>query len=95
MVVLELDELKREKDKYVTRIFWLGLEVALIFGIPAGLGAYFGLKFDAHYNTERTITFSLLAVAFAFSWFLVIWKYRRITKKINEIDLKIKNYIKK
>lgn len=91
---MNLDELKKEKDRYITRIFWLGLEIALIFGIPAGLAAYFGLKLDLYYDTGHKILSAFLIFAFILSWVLVILKYNRITKKIKEIDLKIKNYKK-
>lgn len=89
---MELDQLKKEKDNCINKVFWLCLEIILIFGIPAFISVYFGRKLDSLYDTGLNITFVLLFISFILSWILVIRKYLKISKKLKEIDLKIKNY---
>lgn len=83
---MTLEELKKQRDAHTTKIFWLGLQIIIIFGVPVAIGAIVGTKVDAAYDTGRKITAVLLAITFVFSWFLVIMKYRRLNKKLAEIN---------
>ena len=46
-VKAQLKDLYQKRDKYITNFFWLGLKIALIFGVPAFVGAFLGIFFDA------------------------------------------------
>lgn len=84
------EELKKQKEDHTTKIFWLGLQIAFIFGVPAVAGALIGAKFDAAYGSGRKITSVILAAAFVFSWVWVIAKYRSLNKKLKELNQAIK-----
>lgn len=85
-----MEELKKEKDKYITKIFWLGLQISFIFAIPAMIGLVVGKKLDVMYKTNNTITIFILFFTFIFSWFLVFIKYNKLNKKLKEINKTIK-----
>jgi len=86
---MELDKLKKEKDKFINKIFYLGLKIALIFAIPAVGGVLIGKKLDAYFGTGKNISMAILAFAFIFSWTVTILMYSRLSKKIKEIEAKI------
>lgn len=86
-----ISDLKQQKDKYITKIFWLCLQIAFIFGIPAVLGAIFGGKLDAKYDTGNKITLAILFGTFVFSWVIVVFYFKYLNKKIKNINTEIKN----
>lgn len=79
-----LEKLENERTTMVTRIFWLGLEIALIFAVPAALVVIFGRQLPGN-----GIYFLLLG-AFVFSWTITILRWRRMSKKMRELDRKIR-----
>lgn len=83
---MEIEKLKEEKDKYVTKIFYLGLKIALIFAIPALIAVFVGKKLDLIYGTGKNITYSFLAFAFILSWTMTIMMYNSLAKKIKKIE---------
>ncbi len=87
---MEIDRLKQEKDKYVTKIFYLGLKIALIFAIPAVGGVLLGKRLDILYDTGKAITYSMLAFAFILSWTITITMYNNLAKKIKKVEREIK-----
>jgi len=82
-----MDELKKERDKYTTKIFWLGLQISFIFAIPAVIGVIIGKKIDYIFNTNNKITIFILFLTFIFSWVLVVIKYRILNRKIKEVKI--------
>lgn len=81
----ELIRLQKEREKFITRIFWFGFEIALIFGVPAAIGAFLGVKLGGDKMLIAT-----LVPAFVLSWVIVIIRYRQIAKKMNYLDSRIK-----
>lgn len=86
--VMNLKELEQKRDKEVTGFFWLGLQIAFIFGIPAFLAVWIGGILNQQSDTNFRAIF--LVLAFVISWVIVILIYQRKTKKLKELDLKIK-----
>lgn len=81
----ELQNLRTKREHHITRIFWLGLEIAVILGIPAALAAVIGTKvFDG-----GTMLLVLLACAFVLSWTIIIWRYQTLSKKMERLDTRI------
>lgn len=80
-----LQDLKAERERWITRIFWLGLEIAVIFALPAALGAWLGTRLGG--GTTRIL---ILVGTFILSWTIVIVRYRQTTKKLQSIEAKIK-----
>ncbi len=74
---MTLDELKSKREVFRTRLFYLMLEIAVIFAVPAVVVAMLGGK-------------KLLFVTFALSWVLVIYRYRKAARAIKEINQEIK-----
>jgi len=79
-----------EREKYRQRAFLMMLEVGVIIAIPAFLALFLGKYIDKTNKAGNTFTLSLLAVAFILSWIIIIKKYISFTRKIKEIDRKIK-----
>lgn len=78
----DLKNLKAEKEKWITRIFFLSLETALIFLLPALLTVLLIKK--------EGFPVASLGAAFVFSWIIVGLRYRAISKKLKSIDAQIK-----
>lgn len=87
---MELDNLKKQKDEYVNKVFYLGLKIALIFGIPAIIGALVGKRIDARYDTGNKFTMLILVGTFIFSWIITIVMYNNLAKKIKKVEKEIK-----
>jgi uncharacterized membrane protein len=87
---MELEKLKQQKDQYITKIFYLGLKIALIFAIPAVGGVLLGKRLDVIYGTGKTITYSMLAFAFILSWTITLVMYNNLAKKIKKVEHEIK-----
>jgi len=81
----DLESLKKEREKWITRIFFLSLEIAFIFLIPALIAVFFAKRMG-----EGSANIIFLSMAFTFSWLIVILRYRSISKKMKSIDIKIK-----
>jgi len=79
-----LQELKADRERWITRIFWLGLEIAIIFAIPAALGAWIGTRLGG-----GTVRILILAGTFILSWSIVAMRYRQTTKKLKSIEAEI------
>jgi hypothetical protein len=81
----ELTKLQAQKERWVTRIFYLGLEIAAIFAIPAALGAWIGTRLGG-----GDLRSGILVGTFILSWGIVIWRYRQTVKKMQALDIAIK-----
>jgi hypothetical protein len=89
-LMTDLKTLEQERDKHINGLFWLGLKIALIFGIPAALGAWSGRQLDASRGDDWTFTILFLVIAFFVSWTIVILQYKKIAGKIKVIEDQIK-----
>ena len=86
----KLKELEEKRDKYVHKIFYLMLEILVIFGAPAVVAYFLGAWLDARFTTEgKTLQMTALAVAFVTSWVITIMKYRRIDRQLKDLDKQI------
>jgi predicted MFS family arabinose efflux permease len=81
----ELEKLTAQREHAVTRIFWFGFEIALVFGIPAGLGAWIGTKLGGGIALALILGFT-----FILSWTIIIFRYKQISKKMSGLDTRIK-----
>lgn len=87
----DLQKLKQTREKYRHKAFKMIIEIGLIIAIPAVVAYFVGGHFDNNLDGgNQTFTLLSLAVAFIFSWTLIIYKYIRFDKKVKEIDKKIK-----
>ena len=82
----ELESLKKQKDYWINRIFWLGVEIAIIFAIPAGLGVWLIKSLE---SPSQPVKVLVMVSAFILSWVIVIYRYQQITKQVKNIEDKI------
>lgn len=87
---MELDKLKKQKDEYINKIFYLGLKIAVIFGVPAVAGALIGKRIDAKYDSGNKFTMIILVCTFILSWIITIVMYNNLAKKIKKVEHDIK-----
>lgn len=80
-----LEKLQAEKEQWITQIFWLGLEIAFIFALPAFIGAWVGKKLGG-----GNITGLILVGTFIFSWVIVIIRWRKINANVKDLEEKIR-----
>ena len=82
-----MDQVDTKKARHAVEMqfFWLGLEIALIFGIPALAAFFLGRFFDARLDSGRMITLLLLVSTFILSWVIVIKRYTTLSRKLKSI----------
>ncbi|MGB0925416.1 MAG: hypothetical protein ACPGTS_01765 [Minisyncoccia bacterium] len=78
-----LKKLENERDDHVTKIFWAGLEIALLFAIPLGIAIIIGLQLGGNGK------WIALPFAFVISWILVIIRFKKLSAKMKKIDTEI------
>ncbi len=81
----ELQKLKNQREKQITGIFWFGLEIAIIFAVPAIFAALIGKKLIG----GGVWLIFLMTVAFIFSWTVMGLRYKRLNKRMKKLDDKI------
>jgi len=81
----KLQGLIREREQKVNRVFLLAFEVVLIFGIPALIAMLIIWK-----SESEKIAWVVLPIAFILSWAFMIFRYRKISRELKNLDAKIK-----
>lgn len=80
----DIKQLETERQAQITKLFVLAVEIAFIIAIPAflvlGLGKMFGKMW-------WIIGFP---VAIILSWAIIVSLYRRLNKKMTDLDRRIK-----
>jgi uncharacterized membrane protein (DUF485 family) len=85
----KLTELRKKRDALMTSFFKLGLQIALIFGVPAAIAAFFGTQLDKGREGNTFVTIFLIC-SFIISWVIVIRIYRKQSSKIEAIESEIR-----
>ena len=86
----QVKELKEKRHRISDRIYYLMVEIAFIFAVPAFGGLWVGRYMDARFNTGRLYTGVVLVITFVLSWILVIARYRRVTRALKNVEDEIK-----
>lgn len=73
----KIAKLQNQEEDIKTKFFTLGLKMIFVFAAPAFIALFGGQYLDKHFNTGKTITLSLLAIAFISSW-VIIWYMQRL-----------------
>jgi Flp pilus assembly protein TadB len=81
----ELENLKNKREQQITGIFWFGLEIAVIFAVPAVIAALVAKRL----LSGGVWVFVCLAIAFVFSWTVMAFRYKRLSQKMKALDDKI------
>lgn len=83
--IQELARLEAERQRQITRVFWMMLEIAFVFLIPALI-----VVFVVGAVWSRAVVWYVLPFSFLFSWGIVIVRYRMLSKKLGALDAQIK-----
>ena len=86
----QIKKLEKERDSYVTRIFWLCLEIIFIFGVPAVIVLIVVFATD-----NKQLAWYLLPIAFILSWIILIMKYKKMAKTLESLDAQIRELKKR
>lgn len=62
-------------EDYSNRIFWFALGLIPIFGLPAIVAVLAGRYLAENHSIDWPVTLLFLAIAFVFSWVIVIRQY--------------------
>jgi hypothetical protein len=81
-----LEKLIKERETYITRVFWEGIHIAILFALPLA-AAVLLIKFVFPTEAWR---FIFLAIAFILSWTLVIHKYNQLSTKLERMDAAVR-----
>lgn len=85
-----MNELEKEYHKLTTSFFTTSLVGVAIFAVPAFLALFVGRYIDATRGSGKLITFTLLAIAFVFSWTLILKRNSRLVKKYKDLRERMK-----
>jgi predicted permease len=85
---MEIEKLIEKRDREITGFFWLGLQIAFIFGIPAFLALFINKKITA--NTGNNYMVISLIGTFILSWIIVIFIYQKKSKRLKALENEIK-----
>lgn len=80
---MELETLLKKRDAYAGRIVKLGIQIAVIFLLPAAAAVFL----SRHFNLSFLYFFP---GALIISWGLVIYLYKKVSKEMKELDARIK-----
>jgi pheromone shutdown protein TraB len=83
--IQELARLEAERQRQITRVFWMMLEIAFVFLVPALI-----VVFVVGAVWPRAVVWYVLPFSFLFSWGIVIVRYRMLSKKLGALDAQIK-----
>lgn len=84
----KLTDLRKKRDALMTSFFWLGLQIALIFGVPAALGAILGTQLDKSREDSLFTTIFLIS-AFILSWVVVYFRYKKYSTELYAVESEI------
>jgi uncharacterized membrane protein len=85
----DIKNLKEKREYWRTKVFWLLLEIAFIFGIPAALGYFLGRFIQSKYGAGNDIFVLILGATFILSWVIVIIRYKQVKRNLDAVDKEI------
>ncbi len=77
-----MNDKKNQRQKYTNKIFFLGLEIIVYFGLPAVFGIVLGDFLEKKYNLNANIP--ILFGTYIVSWVIVFFRYRNISKNFKK-----------
>lgn len=86
----DIDKLKKQRDALERKAFFMLLEIAFIFAVPAVASFFLGKYLDNRLDAGSVISTALLIVSFLLSWTIVIVRFRKLKKGFSDITERIK-----
>ncbi|EKE07710.1 MAG: hypothetical protein ACD_18C00002G0005 [uncultured bacterium] len=83
-----MTDISKERNNLHFRIWMLMIRIIFIFGIPAGIGFFVGKYLDERFSMRPKATVITLLLTFVLSWFITVFEYGKITKKLKALDEK-------
>lgn len=77
---------KQRHKELRSKAFVMAIEIIFIFGIPALVAFFGGGWLDERFDTGETLRLVALALAFIFSWVIVIVRALNINKAFKEVE---------
>ena len=84
-----LQELLDKRENYRTRMFWILLEIAVIFGIPAFIGFWLQ-KWLSESGQTLIVSLLPLLLAFIISWVITVKRVKKVGGELASIEEEIK-----
>ena len=86
----KLKDLERKRDNAKQRCFVYMFEIFFIFGVPAAIAFFAGDYFDDSNGTTFKFKLIALATSFVLSWIIMVRKYIKIDRELNDLDRAIR-----
>lgn len=86
----QIKGLSHREEYYRTRVFYLLIEFAFVFAVPAFGGLALGRYLDNQFATGHFWLTVCLVCAFVLSWSIVIWRYLKIDREMRAVAEQIK-----
>ncbi len=86
---MDIKELEQKRDAHITGFFWLALQIAIIFAVPAVVAALAGKALNTYFSTSG-LQYALLLFALILSWGIMAHQYQKKTRDLKDIEDKLK-----
>jgi uncharacterized membrane protein YfcA len=86
---MNIKELEQKRDDHITGFFWLALQIAIIFAVPAVVAALAGKALNTYFSTTG-LQYALLLFALIFSWGIMAHQYQKKTRALKDIETRLK-----
>jgi uncharacterized membrane protein len=77
----DIVSLEQERERYITKLFWFALEIAIIFLVPALLAVFISLEFFS-----KKVAIISLPFTFVLSWIIIFIRWKKINNILTKID---------
>lgn len=86
---MDIKELEQKRDAHITGFFWLALQIAIIFAVPAVAAALIGKALNSYFSTTG-LQYALLLFALILSWGIMAHQYQKKTRELKDIETRLK-----
>ena len=86
---MDIKELEQKRDAHITGFFWLALQIAVIFAVPAVAAALIGKALNSHFSTTG-LQYALLLFALILSWGIMAHQYQKKTRELKDVETRLK-----
>lgn len=77
----DIKALENQREKYITKLFWFALEIAIIFLVPALMAIFISLEYFS-----KKVAIMSLPFTFVLSWVIVLFRWKKINSIMTKLD---------
>jgi len=81
-----LEQLEQKREGFRTRMYYLMLEIAVIFAAPAVIAGLLLKTLGGQDGFSVQVQLAALGATFVISWFFVVMKYRKASRQLADIQ---------